>query len=212
MSDQLTDGRRFRILAIVDDCTRECLALVADTSLSGIRVGRELDRLVAERGRPRMIVSDNGSEFTSNAILAWADQNRVEWHYIAPGKPMQNGFIESFNGRLRDELLNETLFTSLAQARVSIAMWRSDYKHRPAALPDRLADTGRVRQHLHPATVARAALCQRLGASARRFTRQAGQNHRRERTQNWIETGGNVRAVRFASMVRDTFWTGRCTI
>ena len=118
VSDQLTDGRRFRILAVVDDCTRECLALVADTSLSGMRVARELDRLMTERGRPTMIVSDNGSEFTSNAILAWADQGRVEWHYIAPGKPMQNGFIESFNGRLRDELLNETLFTSLAQARV----------------------------------------------------------------------------------------------
>jgi putative transposase len=114
VSDQLTDGRRFRILAIVDDCTRECLAPVADTSLSGMRVGLELDRLVADRGRPRMIVSNNGSEFTSNAILAWADQNRVEWHYIAPGKPMQNGFIESFNGRLRDEFLNETLFTSMA--------------------------------------------------------------------------------------------------
>ena len=127
VSDQLTDGRRFRILAAVDDCTRECLALVVDTSLSGMRVARELDRLVAERRRPRMIVSDNGSEFTSNGILAWADQNRVEWHYIAPGKPMQNGFIESFNGRLRDELLNETLFTSLAQARVTIALWRSDY-------------------------------------------------------------------------------------
>ena len=115
VSDQLTDGRRFRILTVVDDCTRECLALVADTSLSGMRVARELDRLIIERGRPRMIVSDNGSEFTSNAILAWADQSHVEWHYIAPGKPMQNAFIESFNGRLRDELLNETLFTSLAR-------------------------------------------------------------------------------------------------
>jgi putative transposase len=119
VSDQLTDGRRFRILAIVDDCTRECLALVADTSLSGFRVARELDRLIIERGRPKMIVSDNGSELTSNAILAWADQSRVAWHYIAPGKPMQNAFIESFNGRLRDELLNETLFTPLAQARVA---------------------------------------------------------------------------------------------
>ncbi len=114
VSDQLTDGRRFRILTIVDDCTRESLALVADTSLSGFRVVRELDRLISERGRPKMIVSDNGSELTSNAILAWADQSRVTWHYIAPGKPMQNAFIESFNGRLRDELLNETLFTSLA--------------------------------------------------------------------------------------------------
>jgi putative transposase len=127
VSDQLTDGRRFRILAIVDDCTRECLALVADTSLSGFRVARELDRLIIERGRPKMIVSDNGSELTSNAILAWADQSRVAWHYIAPGKPMQNAFIESFNGRLRDELLNETLFTSLAQARVALGCWRADY-------------------------------------------------------------------------------------
>jgi putative transposase len=127
VSDQLTDGRRFRILAIVDDCTRECLALVADISLSGFRVVRELDRLISERGRPKMIVSDNGSELTSNAILAWADQSRVAWHYIAPGKPMQNAFIESFNGRLRDELLNETLFTSLAQARVALGCWRADY-------------------------------------------------------------------------------------
>lgn len=127
VSDQFTDGRRFRVLAIVDDCTRENLALVADTSLSGVRVVRELDRLIAERGRPKMIVSDNGSEFTSNAILAWADQARVEWHYIAPGKPMQNGFIESFNGRLRDELLNETLFSSLSHARAVLAIWRADY-------------------------------------------------------------------------------------
>ncbi|MDH2356161.1 IS3 family transposase [Bradyrhizobium sp. SSUT112] len=96
VSDQLTCGRRFRILTVVDDCTRECLALVADTSLSGIRVARELDRLMIERGKPRMVVSDNGSELTSNAILVWADQSRVEWHYIAPGKPMQNAFIESF--------------------------------------------------------------------------------------------------------------------
>ena len=127
VSDQLTDGRRFRILTIVDDCTRECLALVADTSLSGLRVARELGRLIAERGRPKMIVSDNGSEFTSNAILAWADEARVEWHYIAPGKPMQNAFIESFNGRLRDELLNETLFSSLSHARAMLNIWRADY-------------------------------------------------------------------------------------
>ena len=117
VADQMTDGRRFRMLAIVDDCTRECLALVADTSLSGVRVARELDRLLAERGRPKMIVSDNGSEFTSNAILGWADAATVEWHYIAPGKPMQNGFIESFNGRLRDELLNVEEFADLDEAR-----------------------------------------------------------------------------------------------
>lgn len=85
VSDQLIDGRRFRILTVVDDCTRECLALVADTSLSGLRVARELDRIIEERGKPRMIVSDNGSEFTSNAILQWTDRSKVDWHYIAPG-------------------------------------------------------------------------------------------------------------------------------
>ena len=127
VSDQFTDGHRFRVLTVVDDCSRECLTLVADTSVSGQRVARELDQLVAERGRPKMIVSDNGSEFTSNAILKWADDTRVEWHYIALGKPMQNGFIESFNGRLRDEHLNETLFSSLARARISLAGWRNDY-------------------------------------------------------------------------------------
>ncbi|MGO7403826.1 IS3 family transposase [Rhizobium ruizarguesonis] len=127
VSDQLTDERRLRILTVVDDCTRECLALVADTSLSGLRVARELDRIIEERGKPRMIVSDNGSEFTSNAILQWADRTKVDWHYIAPGKPIQNAFIESFNGRLRDEFLNETLFSSLAHARSALSNWRSDY-------------------------------------------------------------------------------------
>ena len=104
VSSQLTDCRRFRILTIVDDCTGENLALVADTSLSGVRVaagtGPVDDRA---RGKPKMIVGNNGNELTSNAILTWADQAHVEWHYIAPGKPMQNAFIESFNGRLRDE-------------------------------------------------------------------------------------------------------------
>jgi putative transposase len=127
VSDQLSDGRRFRILAVVDDCTRECLALVADSSLSGLRVARELDNLVGQRTRPTTIVSDNGTEYTSNAILSWADQNGVGWHYIAPGKPQQNGFIESFNGRLRDELLNETLFRSLPHARAVLDDWRRDY-------------------------------------------------------------------------------------
>jgi putative transposase len=126
--DQLTDARRFRILAVVDDCTRECLALVADTSISGRRVARELDDIVRWRGRrPDTIVSDNGTELTSNAILGWADQTGVGWHYIAPGKPQQNGFIESFNGRLRDELLNETLFKSLPHARAVLEAWRRDY-------------------------------------------------------------------------------------
>jgi len=132
VSDQFLDGRRFRILAVVDDCTRECLTLVADTSLSGIRVARELDRLISERGRPATIVSDNGTELTSNAILTWADERRIGWHYIAPGKPIQNAFVESFNGRLRDELLNETLFRSLPHVSAALESWRHDYNtHRP---------------------------------------------------------------------------------
>ena len=127
VSDTLTDSRRFRMLAVVDDFTRECLTLVADTSLSGVRVGRELDAIIAWRGRPLSIVSDNGTELTSMAILSWSQETQIDWHYIAPGKPTQNAFIESFNGRLRDELLNETLFRSLDHAREMLAIWKDDY-------------------------------------------------------------------------------------
>jgi len=126
-SDALSDGRRFRIFAVVDDFTRECLALVADTSLSSLRVARELDAIVTVRGRPATCLSDNGTELTSRAILRWSQQMQVEWHYIAPGKPQQNAFIESFLGRLRDECLNETLFTSLTHAREVLSLWRDDY-------------------------------------------------------------------------------------
>ena len=126
-SDALTDSRRFRILCVIDDFTRECLATVVDNSLSGIRVARELDRICLARGRPCMIVSDNGTELTSNAILKWQQETRVEWHYIAPGKPMQNGLVESFIGRLRDECLNEHLFASYGHARRVINAWRIDY-------------------------------------------------------------------------------------
>lgn len=125
--DQFARGRRFRILNIVDDVTRECLAAIPDTSISGKRVARELTMLVEARGKPRMIVSDNGTEFTSNAILSWARGHAVDWHYIAPGRPMQNGYIESFNGRMRDELLNESLFVDLDQARQLIGDWVTDY-------------------------------------------------------------------------------------
>ncbi|MER9332372.1 IS3 family transposase [Mesorhizobium sp. M0488] len=125
--DQFACGRRFRVLNIVDDVTRECLAAIPDTSISGRRVARELTELIAHRGKPGMIVSDHGTEFTSNAILAWAKDHRVEWHYIAPGKPMQNGYVESFNGRMRDELLNESLFFGLDHARSAIAEWREDF-------------------------------------------------------------------------------------
>ncbi len=129
VSDSLSDGRKFRVLCVIDDFTRECLATVVDTSLSGLRVARELDRIAMMRGYPCMIVSDNGTEFTSNAMLKWQEDRKVEWHYIAPGKPMQNGFVESFNGRLRDECLNEHLFDTLRHARRLIAAWRSDYNH-----------------------------------------------------------------------------------
>jgi putative transposase len=127
LSDAFSDGRRFRILAVVDDFTRECLALVPDTSLPGLRVVRELDAIMASRGRPVMCVSDNGTELTGMAILRWSQETRVEWHYIAPGKPQQNAFIESFNGRLRDELLNETLFASITHVREALAIWKDDY-------------------------------------------------------------------------------------
>jgi transposase InsO family protein len=150
--DQLACGRRFRILNIVDDVTRECLAAIPDTSISGRRVARELTALIERRGKPQMIVSDNGTEFTSNAILSWSREHRVEWHYIAPGKPMQNGYIESFNGRMRDELLNESLFLDLNQARQTIAIWVADYNtarphsslgyRTPADYADHLAATG----------------------------------------------------------------------
>ncbi len=127
VSDALASARRFRVLAVVDDFTRECLGLVVDTSLSGLRVGRELDRIAALRGYPAMIVSDNGTELTSHAILRWQEERSVLWHYIAPGKPQQNGFVESFNGRFRDECLNEHLFGSLPSARRIIEAWRIDY-------------------------------------------------------------------------------------
>jgi putative transposase len=95
--------------------------------LSGVRVARELAAIVDRRGKPLSIVSDNGTELTSMAILEWSQETQIGWHYIAPGKPTQNAFVESFNGRLRDELLNETLFTSLAHVREALAIWKDDY-------------------------------------------------------------------------------------
>jgi transposase InsO family protein len=125
--DQFACGRRFRILNVVDDVTRECLAAIPDTSISGQRVARELTDLVQWRGKPGMIVSDHGTEFTSNTMLAWSQAHQVTWHFITPGKPMQNGFCESFNGRMRDELLNESLFFGLDHARTRIASWIAEY-------------------------------------------------------------------------------------
>lgn len=150
--DQFACGRRFRILNIVDDVTRECLGAIPDTSISGVRVARELTAIVKKRGTPKMIVSDHGTELTSNAILAWSKDNGIEWHYIAPGKPMQNGYIELFNGRMRDELLNESLFFGLDHARNAIGEWVADYNterphsslayNTPAAFAAQLSATG----------------------------------------------------------------------
>jgi putative transposase len=146
VSDTLSDGRRFRILCIVDDFSRECLATVVDTSLSGIRVVRELEQLIRVRGKPKIIVSDNGTELTSVAVLRWVP-GRVAWYYIEPGKPVQNAFIESFNSRLRDECLNEHAFLSLAEAREIIMSWRHDYNFvRPHSSLGRLTPSAFVAQ------------------------------------------------------------------
>ena len=192
VADQFIDGRRLRILVVVDDCTRECLALVPDTSISGIRVARELDRLMVAYGKPTTIVSDNGTELTSNAILRWTDDHKVEWHYIAPGKPVQNAFAESFIGRLRDELLNETLFRSLSHTRAVLEAWRADYNNeRPHS---RL---GWMSPAIYAAArrSASAALHRRLRSADRRHHRPTGHHRRPNSNRRWIKTGGNAIGV-----------------
>jgi len=130
VSDALWNGRKIRMLTVVDGFTKECLKITVDTSLGGERVARELKQLILERGIPEEIVSDNGTEFTSKAILGFAYDNKINWRYIEPGKPMQNAFIESFNGKLRDECLNENWFSSLDEAKKIIEEWRSDYNEK----------------------------------------------------------------------------------
>ena len=127
MSDQLANGRRIRTLNIVDDHTRECLAIEVDSSLSGHRVCRVLDRLVAERGHPKRLITDNGPEFTSKVLDRWAYEHCVELQFIQPGKPVQNAFVESFNGTMRNECLNEHWFLDLDDAKELIEAWRIDY-------------------------------------------------------------------------------------
>lgn len=127
LSDALSDERRFRVLGVMDQCSRECLALVADTSLPGARVVRELEALVERYGAPKVIVSDNGTELTSRAVLKWATARKIEWHYITPGRPSENGYTESLNGKIRDESLNEHWFESLREAKEIIEDWRRDY-------------------------------------------------------------------------------------
>jgi len=129
LSDQLANGRRFRVLNVVDDFSRECVLQVTDFSLSGERVARELERLAQRRSLPRVIVCDNGPEFTSKALFFWAKQSGVKLHFIQPGKPTQNAFVESFNGKFRDYCLNLHWFASLPDARATIELWREHYNH-----------------------------------------------------------------------------------
>ncbi|WLT30765.1 IS3 family transposase [Geothrix sp. PMB-07] len=128
-SDALADGRSIRTLNVVDTFTRGCLAIEVDTSLPSLRVARVLERIIDERGRPEILVTDNGPEFTSRIFDQWRHQQGIEHHLIQPGKPMQNGTCESFNGRFRDECLNEHWFASLREVRIITEDWRHDYNH-----------------------------------------------------------------------------------
>jgi putative transposase len=127
VTDALANGRAIRSLTVLDDFTKESPAIEVDTSLSGLRVTRVLDRIIAERGKPDGLRLDNGPEFTSRCFIAWAEQRGVPLIYIQPGKPVQNSYIESFNGRFRDECLNANWFENLADARRKIEAWRLDY-------------------------------------------------------------------------------------
>ena len=127
VTDCVSGGKVIRMLTIVDDCTRECPAIEVDTSLGGMRVRRVLDRIASERGLPEAIVLDNGPEFRGRALAAWSEERGVRLEFIQPGKPVQNAYIESFNGRLRDECLNPNWFTSLSDARRKVESWRLDY-------------------------------------------------------------------------------------
>jgi putative transposase len=145
MRDTLADGRVFRTLNIVDDYTRECLAIEVDTSLPGARVVRVLERLAAAGRRPLHLVVDNGPEFVSKAVDRWAARSGVNLRFIDPGKPMQNGYIESFNGKFRDECLSQHWFITLEEARSVSEEWRIDYNERRPH---------RSLQHLTPAEFA----------------------------------------------------------
>jgi putative transposase len=127
VTDCVSSGKVIRMLTIVDDCTRECPVIEVDTSLGGLRVRRVLYRIARERGLPGAIVLDNGPEFRGRALAAWSEERGVRLEFIQPGKPTQNPYIESFNGRLRDECLNANWFTSLSDARRKVETWRLDY-------------------------------------------------------------------------------------
>lgn len=127
VSDQLVSGRRFRVLNVIDDYSRECLGQLVDVSISGAAVARFLNALLRRYEAPQRIVCDNGTEFTSKAMFKWQEKSKVKLHFIQPGKPTQNAYIESFNGKLREACLNQLWFTSLAEARREIEAWRVHY-------------------------------------------------------------------------------------
>ena len=127
VSDSLFNGRKFRVLTVVDDFSRECPVLEADHSLTGQRVSRVLDRMALTRGLPEVITVDNGPEFISKALDLWAFENKVKLRFIQHGKPVQNAYIESFNGKFREECLNEHVFVNLHSAQEIIESWRRDY-------------------------------------------------------------------------------------
>ena len=125
--DTLSNGRKLKLLAIIDTYTRESLKIKVEYSLSGESVINAFDEIIQERGKPRMILSDNGTEFTSNKVFSWQKEREIKWEYIEPGKPQQNGTIESFNGKLRDECLNENWFLNLKEAQRIVEKWRNHY-------------------------------------------------------------------------------------
>lgn len=125
--DQLSSGRRFRCMTLVDDCTRQCLAIHVDTSIGGAAVVDVLEGLCSALGAPKSITSDNGPEFTGKAMHLWAQRRGIHLNHIQPGKPMQNAFIESFNGTFRDDCLNQHWFNSIQEARLLINHWRHEY-------------------------------------------------------------------------------------
>jgi len=148
VSERLADGRWFRILTIVDQYTRECLCTYADRSQTGEKVSEQLDRLITLRGAPESITSDNGSEFTGQAMDLWAHQAGVKLNFIRPGKPVENSYIESFNGRLRDECLNVEVFLDLADARRNSTSGERLQPRAPAQCFGR-SHAGRIRQRGH---------------------------------------------------------------
>lgn len=148
VSDALVDGTRLRVFNVVDDFTRECLAVEVDSSIPGLRATRVLERVASTRPLPKYLICDNGPEFTGSAFDSWAHRRGVRVHFIRPGKPVENAFAESFNGKMRDECLNESWFVTLADARSRIEAWRVDYNQvRPHSGLDNLTPSEFALRH-----------------------------------------------------------------